>query len=262
MSTRMVNHEFRDGNAYSREYKKGIRDISMHWHDCYEIDIVISGIGETVCNGKIFPVKRGLVSLLSPTDFHEYKTQEKLELINIKFQETEMDYELLSAFLNRKTNIIYADEEHLEMIQMVCNLIGGVDSRRYAHKYNEKMIESLILLFLDCCAQEKHQEFESEVIQKAVMYINAHFGENPKMGMVAELCHLNQNYFCRLFKSCVGMSYKEYLKKVKLDYARKLIKNTALSFTEIAEKCGYETQSHFNREFKEYFKQTPSDMRK
>ena len=262
MSTRMVKHYFQDGNACSREYKKGIKDISMHWHDCYEIDIVLAGSGETICNGKSFPIKRGLISLLAPTDFHEYRTEESLELVNIKFDETEIDYELLSTFLSRKASIIYADDKKLEAIESMCGLIGRVESRRYAHKYNEKMIESLILMFLDCGSQQKHLELESELIQKAVMYINAHFGENPKMTTVAELCHLNPNYFCRLFKKCVGMSYKEYLKKVKLDYARKLIKNTSLSFTEISEKCGYETQSHFNREFKEYFRQTPTEMRK
>lgn len=262
MSTRMVKHDFKDGNVCSREYKQGIKSISMHWHDCYEIDVVLAGTGETVCNGKTFPIKRGLISLLAPTDFHEYKTEETLELINIKFQESEIDYDLLSTFLSRKASIIYADDRKLAAIENVCALIGAVNSRRYAHKYNGKMIESLILMFLDCGSQENKLELESEVIQKAVMYINAHFGENPKMTTVAELCHLNQNYFCRLFKKCVGMSYKEYLKKVKLDYARKLIKNTSLSFMEIAEKCGYETQSHFNREFKEYFEKTPSDMRK
>lgn len=262
MSTRMVKHNFKEGNACSIEYKYGIKNISMHWHDCYEIDIVLEGSGESICNGKTFPVKRGFISLLVPTDFHEYRTEEDLELINIKFDGTEIDYELFSTFLSRKASILYADNSRLDMIEKMCSLIGGVESRKYAHKYDEKMIESLLLLFLDCSSQEKHQEFESEVIQKAVMYINAHFGENPKMGMVAELCHLNPNYFCRVFKQCVEMSYKEYLKKVKLDYARKLIKNTNLSFTEIAEKCGYDTQSHFNREFKEYFKQTPSNMRK
>ena len=199
---------------------------------------------------------------MAPTDFHEYRTEESLELVNIKFDEAEIDYELLSTFLSRKASIIYADDKKLEAIETMCGLIGRVESRRYAHKYNEKMIESLILMFLDCGSQEKHLELESELIQKAVMYINAHFGEKPKMTTVAELCHLNPNYFCRLFKKCVGMSYKEYLKKVKLDYARKLIKNTSLSFTEISEKCGYETQSHFNREFKEYFKQTPTEMRR
>ena len=262
MSTRIVNHFFLDGNACSREYKKEIKDISMHWHDCYEIDIVLAGSGETICNGKTFPIKKGLVSLLAPTDFHEYKTEEALELINIKFDEAEIDYELLSTFLSRKASIIYADDKRLKMIEAMSSLIGGVNSRRYAQKYNGKMIESMILMFLDCGSQENKLELESEVIQKAVMYISAHFGENPKMTTIAELCHLNPNYFCRLFKKCVGMSYKEYLKKVKLDYARKLIKTTSLSFMEITEKCGYETQSHFNREFKAYFEKTPSDMRK
>lgn len=256
MSTRMVRHDFKDGHTCSREYKEGIGNISMHWHDCYEIDIVLGGSGETICNGKSFPIKKGLISLLAPSDFHEYRAEEPLELINIKFDET------VSTFSSRKSNIIYADDKRLEAIEQVCRLIGTVKSRRYAHKYNEKMIESLILLFLDCSSQEKHLELESEVIQKAVMYINTHFGENPKMTTVASFCHLNQNYFCRIFKTCVGMSYKAYLKKVKLDYARKLIRNTTLSMMEIADKCGYETQSHFNREFKAYFGQTPSEMRR
>ena len=130
MSTRMVKHYFQDGNACSREYKKGIKDISMHWHDCYEIDIVLAGSGETICNGKSFPIKRGLISLLAPTDFHEYRTEETLELINIKFDEAEIDYELFSTFLSRKASIIYADDKKLEAIETMCSLIGRVESRR------------------------------------------------------------------------------------------------------------------------------------
>ena len=261
MSTRMVQHYFSDGNKFSKEHKKGLQSISMHWHDFYEIDIVLNGNGETVCNGKIFPMERGMVSILAPTDFHEYRVDGEMELVNIKFEESDLDHGLLSRFFSEKSNIVYTKDKHLDAIEGLCQLTSEFASYRCAQEYYRKLLEALILLLLDCGSNEKHMDIESEVIQKAVVYMNAHFQENPKMSDVAEMCHLNENYFCRLFKNSVGMNYKEYLKKLKLEYAMKLIRNTNLSMTEIAEKCGYETQSHFNREFKNYYEQTPTSLR-
>lgn len=261
MSTRMVKGNFIDGNKLSKEHKKGLGNISMHWHDFYEIDIVLTGSGKTVCNGKTFPVKRGLVSILAPTDFHEYQVNGEMDIINIKFEESDLDHGLLSRFFSESSNIVYTKEKHMEAIEGLCRLTSEFDSHRYAQEYYRKLLEALILILLDCSSEEKHWDIESEVIQKAVVYMNTHFQENPKMSMVAEMCHLNENYFCRLFKNSVGTSYKEYLKKLKLEYALKLIRNTNLSMTDIAEKCGYETQSHFNREFKSCFGQTPTSFR-
>lgn len=254
----MVAGNFKSDEEFSKEYKYGIKNISMHWHDVYELDIVISGNGETVCNSKSFPVKRGLVSLLSPMDFHEYKNCEDVELICVKFAEVEIDCDLLNNFTDMKTNVIYTDEKTLNVMETLCDLLENLSSA----KYNKKIIECLIIAFLGCCSQNIKREFESEIIQKAVMYINAHFRENPKMSDVAQMLYLNETYFCRLFKKCVGMSYKEYIKKSKLDYGLKLVKYTDLSVTDVALNCGYETQSHFNREFKKRFNTSPTRLRK
>ncbi len=262
MNTRMVSGKFKGGNHYSKEHKYGLSDISMHWHDFYEMDIVLSGQGETICNGQNFPVRRGLVSFLTPMDFHEYAKCENLEIINIKFRETDIDYELLRNFVDGKSNIVYMEPERLETVETICCLLGILESGKYTKDYNRKLIECLMLAFLGCCPQKTGRDFESEVIQKAVMYINAHFRENPRMSEIAEQCHVSENYFCRIFKKCVGMSYKEYIRKLKLEYAWKLIHNTDLPITTVALNSGYETQSHFNREFKQYFHEPPTALRK
>lgn len=168
---------------------------------------------------------------------------------------------LKNNFVNLKSNIVYAEEKSLSTIDTLCDALGRLDVGKYTKDYNSKLIECLILTFLGCCSQKTSRDFESEIIQKSVMYINAHFRENPKMCDVAEMFHLSDNYFCRLFKKCVGISYKEYVKKLKLDYGFKLIKNTDLPITDIASNCGYETQSHFNREFKKQFQAPPSFFR-
>jgi AraC-like DNA-binding protein len=82
---------------------------------------------------------------------------------------------------------------------------------------------------------------------------------------MAEIAHLysyDPNYFCRLFRKSVGVSYKDYVRSLKLDYGMKLVRFTDLSITEIAANCGYETQTHFNREFKAHYKASPSSFRK
>lgn len=82
------------------------------------------------------------------------------------------------------------------------------------------------------------------------------------MREVAKLFFLNESYFCRLFKGAVGISYKAYIKKLKLEYSLSLLQSTDLPITEIAGHCGYETQSHFNREFKKVYQLSPTAFRK
>ena len=43
---------------------------TMHWHDFYEIEIVIRGTGTQIFNGRNYELKRGCAYLLSPLDFH------------------------------------------------------------------------------------------------------------------------------------------------------------------------------------------------
>ena len=73
---------------------------------------------------------------------------------------------------------------------------------------------------------------------------------------------MNERYFCQKFKDYTGKCYKDYLRERKLRYARRLVLATEMPLLQIAEESGYETQSHFNREFKDFFGISPTAMRK
>ena len=111
--------------------------------------------------------------------------------------------------------------------------------------------------------ETSHSEHEQSPtsIQKALLYMHSHFKENPKMGEVAKMLYLNENYFCTLFKEHIGETYKDYLKKLKLEHAKKLIINTDIPLTQISLECGYSSHSNFNRDFKKFFDISPSEMR-
>lgn len=79
--------------------------------------------------------------------------------------------------------------------------------------------------------------------------------------MVANMVHLNASYFSSLFKREVGVSFSNYLNKVRIEKSMQLLKNTALSILEVALEVGYEDQSYFGKVFKSVINMTPKEYK-
>ena len=236
----------------------------MHWHDFYEVEIIISGNGTTMINGKKALLKEGTVSFLTPSDFHDIDSS-GLEIFNIQFSEGCVNHEILNALINLNKKICHLDKTQTQNICNLCELleIAAMDAT-YLNMYYQKILESILLIFLQNVHTkgEKVVQTEPDIIQQIVVYLNIHFMENPLLKDIANQFHLNENYLCMLFKEQIGENYKSYLRKLKLNHAKKLIIYTHLPITEIAYDSGYNTLSHFNREFKSMFHTTPLDLRK
>ena len=63
-------------------------------------------------------------------------------------------------------------------------------------------------------------------------------------------------------KSLTGMGCNEYITKIRMEKAIRFVKESALSFTEISERVGYNTASYFSTAFKQYTGMTPTQYRK
>jgi len=262
MGVRMVSGRFPSFREYEKKHKCVQGDISVHWHNVYEFDIILSGSGEMVCNGRTWELHRGMVCLLSPADFHEYRNCEDVSLINIQFREDGIGYATLGSYLQQKTSVIYAEEEALQEITALCALLDNSKEGAYRNRYDKKLLECAMLVFLSQCTGKTQPQEAEAPIHKAIMYVDNHFRENPKMRDVAEMFYLNENYFCRLFKKTVGVSYKVYLREKKLEACASLLRYTQLPVAQIAGRCGYDTISHFNREFKSVYGVAPAAFRK
>lgn len=69
---------------------------------------------------------------------------------------------------------------------------------------------------------------------------------------------MNTNYFCKFFKSLTGTSPIDYLTIYRLECAKKKLKETELSITEVAYDCGFNDSSYFTKVFKKYNNITPT----
>ena len=102
---------------------------------------------------------------------------------------------------------------------------------------------------------------ENTPIEKALKYIDENFKDNINLNTIADICNLSSCYFSKLFKREVGVNFSQYLKDKKIQYAKKLLKNTEIPILNIAIDLGFEDCGYFIRVFKNIEGITPKKYR-
>lgn len=103
---------------------------------------------------------------------------------------------------------------------------------------------------------------ENEVIRKAQQYISEHIREKLSVPAVAEVADVSASYLTALFHKNLQISPGEYIRRLKLQESKQMIRENNLNFTEIAAALQYSTVHHFSRQFKEKFGITPTEYAK
>jgi YesN/AraC family two-component response regulator len=98
-------------------------------------------------------------------------------------------------------------------------------------------------------------------VNKVIEYINSHINEEISCESMAGFVSMNSNYFSRLFKNEVGISFSDYLVNRRMEVATELLSNSGLSIEEIVEAVGIESISYFYRVYKKITGKTPGDIR-
>jgi AraC-like DNA-binding protein len=88
--------------------------------------------------------------------------------------------------------------------------------------------------------------------------------ENPTVSVteLAQAAHFSPAQFRRQFRTWTGLTPREYLHRYRLELARRLLETTDLPIAHIADRCGFESLSHFTRTFKNAFGISPARYRK
>lgn len=103
---------------------------------------------------------------------------------------------------------------------------------------------------------------ENAIIRQAQQYISTHIREKLSVPMVAQQVDVSPSYLTALFHKNLQISPGEYIRRIKLQESKQMIRENNLNFTEIAAELQYSTVHHFSRQFKEKFGITPTEYAK
>ena len=99
------------------------------------------------------------------------------------------------------------------------------------------------------------------IIQKARTYIDQNYARDLSLDDVAREVGISPYYFSKLFKEQTGQNFIDYLTGLRIETAKHLLEDPAMSVKEICIRSGYSNQNYFSRIFKKSTGMTPTEYR-
>lgn len=240
-----------------------IINYPLHWHNFFEIVLILEGTSSHIFNGTPIPISKGDAFILTPIDFHEIKSPGPLSLINIAVYETCLPENIL-MYLSMPDAIKHCrlGEDEVVRFTMAAKLLAYECTNQGS--CTQQLLEYL-LSFL--CSddpgklQGKSNYEHLAGIRKAISYLDLHFRERISLEKLAQLSGYNPSYFSQLFRKVTGETYIDRLKFLRINYAKMILAN-GQSVSNACFASGFGSLSNFLAAFKEKCGMTPSEFRK
>lgn len=94
-------------------------------------------------------------------------------------------------------------------------------------------------------------------------YIHQHYGEEElTLSAVANMYHYNAAYLSDLFRKMTGSTFSDYLLKIRMENASRLLQDGGLKIADVAQLAGFSSPAYFSNVFKGYYGMGPNEYRK
>lgn len=234
----------------------------VHWHNYFEIEIVLNGRARHYLNGDEYEINRGEAHILTPVDYHGIITlDDKMTIWHVAFDESMLSdkqlYEMLSPDTKKTLRL---PEKELERISTLASLLMD-ECEQKENNCVKEMFDCFLCVLLRQATTHSTTANYVDSMTRALSYLEIHFRENPSLKEVAETAGFHPNYFSELFKKMTGTSYITRLNQLRVSYAQNLLARGA----SVASACfdsGFGSLSNFQHVFTAQCGLPPSEYRK
>jgi len=258
------------------------RGSVLHAHDFYELVIVRNGSGQHVTESLAYPIAAGDVFVLSPQFKHYYTDTNNLELINILYSPEKLSIPRLDITSIPGYYVLFEVEPSLrEKGQFKSRLTLGMEQLAAVEKIVSKLHGELkqrssgycftalahFMELISCLSRSYasyNNKFSRKLLRASSMmnFIEHNFREKIGLDDIVRRSNMSLSTANRAFREAMDMTPIDYLIKVRIEYAAKLLKDSNLSVMEIAEKSGFSDSNYFTKQFRKIMGNSPRSYRK
>jgi AraC-like DNA-binding protein len=260
------------------EYETAPDDL-MHSHDYLEIALCLEGTGEFSFGQREDPIEPGDVFLIDNSDAHVALPDPgvRLRLLLVLFLPEfiaapgcrPFDSAYLRVFDDVATgsrriphHSSLARELRPILFELKAAAEGGDPSDRHLVDANLRRLLGVVIKDRGRIGAQADVAAEVQVqLSPALAYVGDHFREAITLGQIAETMHLSASRTRHLFKNATTVGFKEYVTKLRMAEAKRLLLQTDVNICEIACAVGYSNTYQFYKVFKRYTSMSPADYR-
>lgn len=253
---------------YCIEYEEFRQLSPSHWHDHLEIIYVVEGeLYITAGNEYVLP--EGEFFIINSNEIHGTSSREKIKALLIQ-----VPYAYLESYMDDYAHLKFCESYEAEQ-QSACYLRMKALLQEFLEIFTQKgngyelllmakLQEFLYLLYTHYASrdtQDQQQIKQIERLKEVLHYIATNYQEPVTLADAADMAGLSIEYFCRMFKRCMGVTFLEYVNLVRIDHIHEELLSTEDTITVILERNGFSNYKVFRRMFREQFGMTPGELR-
>ena len=256
--------------------------VPWHYHPEIEILLVVKSTGTSYIGDSIKAFGAGDVCLIGEDLPHWWKSDneylQKGSNLNMKAHIIQFRKEVFESQFMPLPEMAPV-RQLVERSQRGIRFLGGSRIkigrmiRRIFREEGLKRIACLLLL-LELMATEKEYEYLSSTgftkslqatdfqrFNKIHEYLIHHFAKPIRLEDISEKACMAPTAFCRYFKKHTGKSFSRFLNEYRVGHANRMLAESKINISTIAQECGFNNLSNFNEQFKKITGVTPKEYR-
>ncbi|WP_409344668.1 helix-turn-helix domain-containing protein [Paenibacillus sp. MBLB4367] len=252
-----------------------IRDMpGMHTHEFVELIYVTEGRATHLFQDISYEIRAGDVFVINPGEMHGYagEPDQHIEIVNCLFEpgfiqtsllrelniSDSLDFFYVQPFFQKETRFHHKlnlrGTEAADIMDILEHIHAEMGRRRPGFRplIQLKMIELFILL--SRYYNERKTNAGSVppgelLVLRVCGYVDRHYNEKLTLPLFSELFHIGVRQLNRYFNRYVGCSVIEYVHRIRMEKAKRLLAETGEKIVVVAEMVGYEDPAFFSKLF-------------
>lgn len=285
MRTKVLYNKIVHKVEHSFSYSSNMQfTMPLHCHSEYELIFITKGHGMEFIGDSVKEYFAGDLVLIGANVPHLHlcdsvtnksiKEKSLCEILQFphsifpEHMEYIQEYSSINNILNRSSQGVKFTSKALIKnvlkIMMSINKQHGINRIISLFKILNLLGNSKDIYTFSSLKYERTYNFQTtnEPVTKIYNYLNINFKKNVTLNEIANYVQMTPASLCRYFKHKTNNTIFEYLNKIRVEYACKLLVHSNLSISQIAYDVGFNNLSHFNKQFRIITKQTPTRYRK
>ena len=241
----------------------------MHWHPDYEFLLVKDGVLDFDVNGEILHIKPNQGLFVNSERMHFGYSEEKQEVL---FELVIISPEMIrnafnSEMLDQLSSTANADYLLFHSNMLIWSLLKRIFLVEQKHEQDYQLeLQSEICLLVKklrslCTERSGQKPKELSLIKEMIHFIQEHYAEKISVADIAASAMVNRNQCFQLFQETMRVSPQQYLEQYRINMSIELM-SVKDNMAEIAQACGFCSQSYYTKIFKEYYRMTPLQFKK
>ena len=251
-----------------------------HMHDEYEIYYLIDGERYYFIENQIYHVKKGSLVFINRNQIHktvqygDYHHERIAVMLGESFLSgfLAVTGELsLSDFFRQNQGVLSLNAPDQDYVLSLLNGIAA-EMRTQDPGYRTMILTKLTRLLIFCQRFRRHTNADTssslsasathQKVSEVASYISSHYAEASSLDTVAKHFFMSKSYLSRIFRQATGYTVNEYINASRIQESRRLLVESDLSVTQIAEAVGYESITYFEKIFRSHTGISPLKYRK